>query len=77
MSQENNSLYEIRFRGGLTPRWVAWFDGFELNVLDNGDTLLRGAIHDQAELLGVLEKIANLNLQLISVNPASGSHAPS
>ena len=61
-------VYEICFRGTLDPRWAGWFDGFTLSRLENGDTLLRGPIRDQAELRGVLDKIANLNLQLISVN---------
>lgn len=63
------TAYEIRFHGALSPRLATWFDGYELLPVENGDTLLRAQVHDQSELHGILEKIASLNLELISVNP--------
>lgn len=69
------AVYEICFHGALDPRWAGWFDGFTLNRLPNGNTLLRGTVRDQAELRGVLEKIANLNLLLISVNRVEDNHS--
>ena len=72
MCATGSILYEVRFRGMIDPRWADWFDGFSLIPLENGDTLLRGLVRDQSELRGVLEKIADLNLSLISVNPVNG-----
>jgi hypothetical protein len=69
MTQDDQIIYEIRFHGTVSPRWAAWFEGYDLIGQENGDMLLRGPVRDQAELRGVLEKIANLNLKLISVNP--------
>jgi len=69
MEQDRYITYEIRFRGTFSRRWAFWFDGLSMIKLDNGVTILRGAMRDQSELHGVLERIANLNLQLISVNP--------
>jgi hypothetical protein len=68
MTHDRGRTYEIHVSGALDPRWSDWFDGFELTQLDNGDTLLRGEVQDQSELRGVLAKIGNLNLDLISVN---------
>ncbi|MCE1254768.1 MAG: hypothetical protein LWX83_14625 [Anaerolineae bacterium] len=64
------TIYEIRFKGELKPRWSVWFEGFELRYLPDGQSLLRGPVRDQAELRGLLEKIGNLNLELISLYPA-------
>ena len=62
-------LYEIRLQGHLASRWSDWFDGFTVeNLADCGETRLRGPIIDQAALVGILNKIHNLNLKLISVN---------
>ena len=59
--------YEIRVRGQLEDRWAAWFDGMELVVDDDGSTLIRGRVADQAALHGVIEKVRNLGLPLVSV----------
>lgn len=65
--------YEIRFRGSLGSRGQEWFDGFSLRI-ENGDvTVLRGPVIDQSTLYGVLSRIRDLNLQLISVNPVPGN----
>ncbi len=64
------SAYEIRIVGNLDNRWSQWFEGWDLSPKDDGTTLLRGQVTDQAELSGLLAKIQNLNLPLISVNPA-------
>ncbi len=64
------SDYEIRIMGNLDNRWSQWFEGWDLSPKDDGTTVLRGQVADQAELSGLLAKIQNLNLPLISVNPA-------
>jgi hypothetical protein len=61
--------YEIRLRGRLDPRWAAWFDGMALTTADDGTTALRGPVTDQAALHGLLQKVRDLGLPLLSVNP--------
>jgi hypothetical protein len=61
--------YEIKVADQLDGRWQEWFDGLTITSTADGHTLLSGTIHDQAALHGVLKKISNLGLTLISVNP--------
>ena len=61
-------VYEIRVRGHLSNQWVNWFDGMTITLEDNGNTLLIGKIADQAELYGILRRVRDLGLSLISVN---------
>jgi len=60
-------LYEIRVEGHLADRWSDWFEGLAIRQEANGDTILAGVVADQAALYGVLQKIHNLNLMLVSV----------
>ena len=64
--------YEIRFRGNLGSHGEEWFDGFSLHMEDEEVTVLRGPMTDQSTLYGVLSRIRDLNLQLVSVNPVPG-----
>lgn len=59
--------YEIRVRGHLPDRWAAWFDGMTLDRQADGTTVLRGAVADQSALHGLLHKVADLGLPLLSV----------
>jgi hypothetical protein len=59
--------YEIRVRGQLDSHWSAWFEGLTLTPLENDKTLIAGPIQDQAALHGILAKIRDLGLQLLSV----------
>jgi hypothetical protein len=61
------SIYKIRVKGHLDPCWSEWFDGLRITNEPNRETLLSGYIADQAALHGVLAKMRDLNLQLISV----------
>jgi hypothetical protein len=61
------SAYEIRVKGHLDPSWSEWFDGLQITNEPNGGALFSGHIPDQAALHGVLAKVRDLNLQLISV----------
>jgi hypothetical protein len=61
------ALYEIRVRDILDEKWASYFAPFMLTA-GNEETILRGMAHDQAELFGVLLKIRDLGLQLVSVN---------
>ena len=60
--------YEIRVKGHLDARWSAWFDGLELSLESDGITVIQGVITDQAALHGVLQKIRDLGLELVSVS---------
>lgn len=59
--------YEIRVRGRLAPRWAQWFDGMTLAPADDGTTVISGAVADQSELHGLLRKLGDLGLPLVSV----------
>jgi hypothetical protein len=63
-----SNLYHIRVKGELAPSWASWFDGLAIANEPNGDTLLCGALADQAALHGVLIKIRDLGLTLLAVN---------
>ncbi len=67
----NNShkleFYEIRVKGHLEPFWAETFGGLQLTLTQDGDTLLTGLVADQAALHGLLAKIRDLNLTLISL----------
>lgn len=65
------TYYEIRVRSHLEISWADWFDGLAINYLDNGESVLSGYLSDQAALQGVLNRISNLGLTLISVNPVT------
>ena len=68
--------YEIRIKGHLAHRWAAWLDG-ELLQVDDGTTLVRAQVPDQAALHGLLNKLRDLGLPLISVAQADpGSAVP-
>jgi len=59
--------YEIRIAGHLDARWVTWFDGLTLTAEDNGTTVVRGVLADQAALHGVLQKLRDAGMPLISI----------
>ena len=61
------AVYEIRVKGHLDGRWSEWFDGLQITNSGNRVAVLSGEIVDQAALHGVLNKVRNLNLPLISV----------
>src|SRR5689334_23739839 len=60
-------MYEIRLKGHLDDKWADWFDGLTITRADNGETLLHGTVIDQAALHGVLRKVRDLGLPLLSV----------
>ena len=77
MSNELNTIvdpnqpvvYQIRIRGQLDPQWTNWFEGMTITLEDNGDTLLTGTVIDQAELHGLLKKVRDLGMPLVSIYP--------
>jgi hypothetical protein len=62
------TMFQIRVQGVLDPKWTSWFEGFTIEEVE-GNTLLTGSFIDQAALRGVLNKLWDLNLNLISINP--------
>jgi hypothetical protein len=64
------SIYQIRIKGHLGHEWEEWFDGLSIDHEEGGDTLLTGLVIDQANLHGLLKKVRDLGLPLVSVNPA-------
>ena len=60
--------YEIRLKGQLDSRWATWFDGMTLSTDSDGTTLLEGPVVDQAALHGLLAKLRDLGLPLVSVS---------
>jgi len=63
---DESSFYQIHVKGRLDQKWKDWFNGFEITYT-NGDTLLQGTVPDQAALHGILAKINDLGLPIISV----------
>jgi hypothetical protein len=73
--QVDSGLYEIRLKGHLNHRWANWFEGLTITLEENGDTLLTGPVIDQAALHGLLKKVRDLGMPLLSVNCVSPDQA--
>jgi hypothetical protein len=75
MSNEINSesdpgqprVYQIRIKGHLDRQWTDWFEGLTITLEDNGETLLTGPVVDQAALYGLLRKVRDVAIPLLSV----------
>jgi hypothetical protein len=61
-------VYQIRIQGHLDSEWTDWFEGLTITLEDNGVTLLRGLVVDQAALYGLLRKVRDLGMPLLAVN---------
>ena len=61
------TVYQIRIKGHLGRQWTDWFGGLAITLEDNGDTLLTGPVVDQAALHGLLKKVRDLGMPLLSV----------
>ena len=60
-------VYQLRIKGHLGPQWTDWFGGLAITLEDNGDTLLTCPVIDQAALYGLLRRVRDLGMPLISV----------
>jgi len=68
------TVYQIRIKGHLSHQWADWFEGLTITLEEDGNTLLAGPVIDQSALHGILKKIRDLGMPLLSVNfvdPAS------
>jgi len=74
-AHDEPELYEIRIKGHLDGRWANWFGGLIITLEDNGDTLLTGPVIDQAALYGLLKKVRDLGMPLVSVSPVEPGQA--
>ena len=68
-------VYQIRIKGHLGPHWAGWFEGLTITLEPNGDTLLTGPELDQAALYGLLRRMRDIGLPLVSVTCASPAQA--
>ena len=68
-------IYQIRIKGHLGSQWTDWFGGLTIALEDDGDTLLTGPVIDQAALHGLLKKVRDLGMPLVSVSPVEPSSA--
>lgn len=68
---DGSGLYEIRLKGHLDARWADRFEGLAITLEENGNTLLTGPVIDQAALHGLLKKVRDLGIPLISVSPVA------
>jgi hypothetical protein len=83
MLSDNNSeidprqpmSYQIRIKGHLGRQWADWFGGLTIRLEDNGDTLLTGPVVDQAALHGLLKRVRDLGMILVSVGPVEPAQA--
>lgn len=68
-------VYEIRLKGHLDSQWATWFDSLTITLEENGDTLLSGPVADQAALHGLLKKVRDLGMPLVSVVPVQSNRS--
>lgn len=66
---QEETVYQIRVKGLLDPSWSEWFDGMTVEAIPGGETLLTGPVRDQTALHGLLGKIRDMGLPLLSVEP--------
>jgi len=60
-------VYQIKIKGHLSPKWADWFEGLTITLEEDGNTLLSGPVIDQAALHGILKKVRDLGMPLLSV----------
>jgi hypothetical protein len=63
------AVYQIRIKGHLNAQWRGWFEGLTIILEEDGNTLLTGPVNDQAALHGLLKKVRDLGMPLVSVCP--------
>ncbi len=68
-------IYQIRIKGHLSRQWTDWFGGLTITLEDNGETLLTGPVVDQAALHGLLKKVRDVAMPLLSVSPVTPGQA--
>ena len=67
-SPSQPTVHQIRIKGHLGLQWTDWFEGLTITLEENGETLLTGPVVDQAALHGLLKKVRDLGMPLLSVH---------
>jgi hypothetical protein len=75
-SHHDAGRYEIRVEGHLDTRWAAWFEGLSLSLESDGTTILSGPVADQAALHGLLQRVRDIGLPLLSVIHVEPDESP-
>lgn len=65
---DQRRMYQLRIGGRLSQKWMDWFEGMTITVEEDGNTLLAGRVIDQAALYGILKKVRDLGMPLLSIN---------
>lgn len=73
--EHQRTVYQFRIKGHLGPQWADWFEGLTISLEEDGNTILSGTVVDQSALHGILKKIRDLGMPLLSVNPAISDRA--
>ena len=76
IDSSQSTIYQIRVKSHLGPEWTDWFQGLTITLKEDGDTLLTGPVVDQAALHGLLKKVRDLGMPLVSVNPVQFNETP-
>ena len=66
---DQQMVYQFRIKGHLGQQWINWFDGLTITLEEDGNTLLSGPVLDQSAMHGILKKIRDLGMPLLSVKP--------
>ena len=74
-TQSQSVIYQIRLKGHLGSEWTDWFESLTITLEEDGDTLLTGPVVDQSALHGLLKKVRDLGLPLVSVCPVDPGQA--
>jgi hypothetical protein len=74
-NSDQPAVYQIRVKGHLGHEWADWFEGLTITLEEDGDTLLTGPVVDQAALHGLLKKVRDLGMPLVSVSPVEPDQA--
>ena len=68
LDPDQPTIYQIRLKGHLDSQWADWLGGLTISLEENGNTVLTGPVVDQAALFGLLKKVRDLGLPLVSIN---------
>ena len=68
---DQQTVYQFRIKGHLGQQWMNWFEGLTITLEEDGNTLLSGPVIDQSAIHGILKKIRDLGMPLLSVNAIS------
>lgn len=69
------AIYQIRIKGHLGEQWLTWFESLTISLEEDGSTLLSGLVFDQSALHGILKKIRDLGMPLLSITSSTSDHA--